>query len=241
MELASSAEVHGQEIRKLGEVAGLALGQPRYRIMIVEDQRENQLLLSRLMTDIGLEVKVVDNGMQCLELFQDWRPDLIWMDRRMPVMDGLEATKRLRRLPDGQTVKIVAVTASAFKEQQQEMLDAGVDDFVRKPYRFNEIYDCMIRQLGVEFIYHEEVPAEAGTPVTLNAALLTALPVALRQELREASKSLDGERIATAISQINEIDATLGYALTCLADNFDYPGILKSLDEAEMMPKSQLL
>jgi CheY-like chemotaxis protein len=65
----------------------------------------------------------------------------------MPVMDGLEATEHLRRLPDGQAVKIVAVTASAFKEQQQEILDAGMDDFVRKPYRFDEIYDCLTRQI----------------------------------------------------------------------------------------------
>ena len=53
----------------------------------------------------------------------------------MPVMDGMEATRRIRALPDGQDVKIVAVTASAFKEQRQEMLDAGMDNFVRKPYR----------------------------------------------------------------------------------------------------------
>ncbi|MDD1621582.1 MAG: response regulator, partial [Methylococcaceae bacterium] len=200
---------------------------------IVEDQRENQLLLSQLMTSIGLEVRVVENGKQCLELFQSWRPDLIWMDRRMPVMDGIEATRRLRGLPGGQSVKIVAVTASAFKEQQREMLDAGMDDFVRKPYRFEEIYDCLARQLGVKYIYQNDETIEHLKPSVLTPVELAQLPAALRDSLRDALRTLDSERIAAAIGRIGEIDATLGLALSRLADYFDYPGILMALDRAD--------
>jgi CheY-like chemotaxis protein len=108
------------------------------------------------MSDIGLETKVAENGARGLDIFKEWHPHLIWMDRRMPVMDGIEATQRIRELPDGREVKIVAVTASAFKEQQQEMFDAGMDDFVRKPYRFEEIYDCLSKQLGVRFVYKSD-------------------------------------------------------------------------------------
>lgn len=227
MASASADELLGAEIRNLGDVVGLVPSQRRYRIMIVEDQRENQLLLSRLMTDLGLEVKVVENGQQCLDLFPDWRPDLIWMDRRMPVMDGIEATKRLRQLPEGQTVKIVAVTASAFKEQQQEILGAGMDDFIRKPYRFDEIYDCLARQLGVEYIYHvcgEVKPAE------LTPAMLSGLPSTLRDQLKDALESLDSELIIPVIRQISEIDAVLGHALSSLAEGFDYQSIFTALD-----------
>ncbi|QPK61727.1 response regulator [Methylomonas sp. LL1] len=237
VEAASSVDILGRETGKPGEVAGLAPGQPRYRIMIVEDQRENQLLLSRLMTDLGLEVKIAGNGEQCLTLFQGWRPDLIWMDRQMPLMDGIEATRRLRRLPEGQTVKIVAVTASAFKEQQQEMLDAGMDDFVSKPYRFDEIYDCLARQLGLKYIYQGDAPAGASLPVM--PADLAALPATLRQELRNASVSLDCKRIAKVIAQIEETDSTLGCALSRLADYFDYQKILKLLDEADEIRPSE--
>jgi CheY-like chemotaxis protein len=227
--LASPADILKPETRKPDEVVGLAPGQPRYKIMIVEDQRENQLLISRLMTELGLEVKIAGNGEQCLEMFQDWRPDLIWMDRQMPVMDGIEATQRLRQLPEGQTVKIVAVTASAFKEQQQEMLDAGMDDFVRKPYRFDEIYDCLARQLGVEYVYHDEAPTDASPPATLDAAMLAALPASLRQELRAALEDLDSERISAVIRLIGETDLKLGHTLSQLADYFDYPAILAAL------------
>ncbi len=71
----------------------------------------------------------------------------------MPVMDGVEATRRIRQLPGGKEVKIVAVTAPAFMEQRQELLNAGMDDFVRKPYRFDEIYDSLARQVGVKYLY----------------------------------------------------------------------------------------
>jgi CheY-like chemotaxis protein len=77
------------------------------------------------------------------------------MDRRMPVMDGVEATRKIRTLPGGDEVKIVAVTASVFREQQQELFDAGIDDVLRKPYRFHEIYDCMARHLGLKYVYRE--------------------------------------------------------------------------------------
>ncbi|WP_083386119.1 PAS domain-containing protein [Methylomonas sp. LWB] len=228
LELASPADIHGPEIRTPGEVVSPIPGTPRYRILIVEDQRENQLLLRRLMTDLGFVVKIVENGRQCLDVFQEWRPDLIWMDRRMPVMDGIEATKRLRQLQDGQTVKIVAVTASAFKEQQQEMQDAGMDDFVRKPYRFNEIYECLTRQLGVQYIYTDSQPTEPDT-LQLTTERLSVLPQELRNELIQALKSLEQEHIDTVIEQVLPYDLVLYKNLSKLAENFDYPSILNAL------------
>ena len=211
------------------EILGLAPNQQEYRVLIVEDQLENQLLLSNLMKNIGIPFKVADNGEQALSLFLDWHPHLIWMDRRMPVMDGIEATKRIRALPGGKDVKIVAVTASAFTEQRDEMLKAGMDDFVPKPYRFNEIYECLTRQLGVQYVYAEAQPTEDTGATPLTAQMLSALPPELRSELRDALKSLDTERISTAIGQVASYDPTLQKTLTHLTDNFDYPAILNVL------------
>jgi CheY-like chemotaxis protein/anti-sigma regulatory factor (Ser/Thr protein kinase) len=233
VELVSSAAVFKPEKREQGEVVGLVPGQPAYRILIAEDQHENRLLLSKLMTDIGLEVKVAENGAQCIELFREWQPHLIWMDRRMPVMDGEEATRRIRQFPDGKQVKIVAVTASAFREQQQEMLAAGMDDFVRKPYRFDEIYDCLARQLNIKYRYHtdmQEVVEEQS--LVLMPKNLAALPKELCNELKTALESLEEEPIAAAISRVTELDAELGKALLRLSKNFNYPVILQALDAA---------
>lgn len=230
--LASPADILGPEIRDTREVVGLAPGQPRYRILIVEDQRENQLLLSQLMIDLGLEVKIAGNGKQCLDIFRDWLPDLIWMDRQMPVMDGLEASKRLRQLPRGQAVKIVAVTASAFREQQQEMLDAGMDDFIRKPYRFDEIHDCLSRQLGLQYIYGDAQSNELIETLPLTTESVSILPRELLRELIKALQSLDQEHIGTVIRQVLPYDLALYKTLSRLVENFDYPTILNALRSA---------
>lgn len=234
VELATEAEAVGQPgILASGEVAGLATkhsGQA-YRVLIAEDHYENRLLLSNLMSDLGLEVIEAENGEQCLERFQEYRPHLIWMDCLMPGIGGVEAAARIRQLPGGKDVKIVAVTASVFKEQQQEILAAGMDDIVRKPYRFNEIYNCLTQQLGLQFVYR---PGSAGTgeetvlPV-LTPVMLDVLPDALRDDFQNALERLDSESIDAVISEIHEIDANLAKTLLRYTANFDYQTILDAL------------
>ncbi len=214
-----------------GNVTGLTPGQPRYRILIAEDQQDNQRLLVRLMTGLGFEAQAVDDGEACVRLFEAWHPDLIWMDWRMPVMDGVEATRRIRRLAGGERVKIIAVTASAFKEQQAQLSAAGMDDYVSKPFRLNEIYDALARQLGIEYSYRAS-PA-TGEPRVLTPQRLRGLARHLRDELHGAVESLDRERIGAVIDRIAALDDETGRALEYLADEFDYPAILSALEAAE--------
>ena len=103
VEPVSASEVAGQQSEG-GEVLGLAPGQPDWRILIVEDQPENSLLLGRLLEDAGFRVQIAENGVRGIERFRDWRPHFIWMDQRMPVMGGQAATRRIRALPGGQEV-----------------------------------------------------------------------------------------------------------------------------------------
>jgi signal transduction histidine kinase len=211
-----------------GEVAGLVPDQPKYRILIVEDQRDNQLLLGRMMELVGFQFKLAENGEQGVRLFQDWHPHFVWMDRRMPVMDGMEATRRIRELPGGKKVKIVAVTASAFAEERSAMLKIGMDDYVRKPYRASEIYDCMAKHLGVKYLYEGE-PESHTQSETLTPEMLDDLPEALRSDLIAALESLDRDLIDTAIRQVGTHDPALQMNLSRLAKNFDYPAILEAL------------
>jgi CheY-like chemotaxis protein len=85
---------------------------------------ENRLLLQRLLEGAGLQVRIAENGKSGMEMFREWRPHLIWMDVRMPVMDGLEATRQIRMLEGGKSVRIVALTASAFKEERDNIMTA---------------------------------------------------------------------------------------------------------------------
>jgi signal transduction histidine kinase/DNA-binding NarL/FixJ family response regulator len=211
-----------------GDVVGLEPGQPAYRILIVEDQLENQLLLQRLLNDAGFTVKVAQNGAEGVEMFQSYHPHFIWMDRRMPVMDGLEATQRIRALDGGKEVKIVAVTASAFIEQREEMLAAGLDDFVRKPYRPAEIFDCMTRHLGVRFMHRQQAPVEAD--VALSTSALANLPDAMRRELADGLILGDTEQLAKLILRIKQQDDALAQVLTKHVATFNYLPILNALE-----------
>jgi CheY-like chemotaxis protein len=184
------------------------------------------------MTDIGLEVRVADDGEECVELFKKWKPDLIWMDRRMPVMDGVEAARSIRHTRGGKKVKIVAVTASAFREQEEELLSAGMDDYVSKPYRFNEIYDCLTRQLGLEFLYSEEQRVKVGSAATLTPEMFSGIGEELLTALRDALEILDSERIEEIVDRIGETNSALAQTLKSLTDNYDYPAILQVLDES---------
>ena len=226
---AKKEEIAGKLDTAHGAVLGLAPNQPAYRVLIVEDQTENQLLLSQLMEAVGIESKIAKDGLEGVELFKAWKPHLIWMDRRMPHMDGIEASKAIRQLPDSQEVKIVAVTASAFMEQRDEMLQSGMDDFVRKPYRASEIYDCMARLLGVKFLYESaDTPEEAVQVLTQD--MMDVLSDTLRNDFKAALEILDSKRIAQVLEEIAQTDPRLCNSLQPLVDNFDYPTILKLLD-----------
>ena len=212
-----------------GRVIGLQPDQPPCRILIVEDQRDNQVLLSRLLDAVGLPWKLAENGQVAVALFQSWQPHFIWMDHRMPVMDGEEATRRIRQLPGGAQVKIVAVTASVLREQRAELIAAGMDDLVRKPYRASEIYACMARHLGLRYVYEDHAPSAPLQPHTLSPEELATLPADLRDALAIALQSLDSTRIDRVVAQVRAHNAPLADTLARLAEGFDYPTILKAL------------
>lgn len=206
------------------EILGIA-GRSDYRILIVEDQRDNQLLLQTLMENIGLSVRIASNGEEGVRLFESYRPHFIWMDRRMPVMDGIEATKKIRSRPGGADVRIVAVTASAFAEQRDEMLAFGLDDFVRKPYRPAEIYDCLAEHLKIEYLY-ESVPSAHRM---LTAESFSSIPQEILAELRSSLESLHVDRIERAVAAVGQYDRNLQTHLEDLTAMFEYEAILTAL------------
>ena len=205
-------------------------GQPGYRILIVEDKRENWLLLQRLLEDAGFQVRVAEDGAQGVEMFRTWQPHLIWMDVRLPVMGGLEATGRIRALEGGRRVKIVALTASAFAQQREEFLAAGLDDFLRKPYRREEIFDCMARHLGLQYVYKEGPRVGPAEPVAaLRPEALAMLPETLRKELADALVRLDAGPIGEVIDRVSKLDSQLGEVLSRYTKRFAYTEILNAL------------
>jgi len=224
-------------------ILGLAEGQPRHRLLIVEDQPENRLLLRRLLDRFGFELREAVNGQEAVALFEQWHPDLIWMDIRMPVMDGLEAVRRIRATPAGDQTKIVALTAHALEDEKDPILAAGCDDLVRKPFRELEIFGALARHLHLKFIY-EKAPRQESTPespgLILNPEQLDALPAELVQALRQAVIELDTARTRALIEQVTERDVSLGRALDKLATRLDYKRLLKLLEKEHAQTRQTL-
>jgi signal transduction histidine kinase/CheY-like chemotaxis protein len=175
----------GREVR----LPRLVPGQPAYRMLIVEDEPESWQLLSRLLETVGFQVRVAGDGAEGVEAFTSWQPAFIWMDWRMPVMDGLEATRRIRALEGGRDVKIVVISGSALKEEREEVLAAGVDDFIAKPIEFDRIYDCLTHQLGVQFAPPE--PLLTASPASPSRRSASRSSASRRSAKRAAPTSLN--------------------------------------------------
>jgi CheY-like chemotaxis protein len=152
------------------------------------------------------------------------------MDLRMPVMDGVEATRRIRVCEGGQEVKIAAVTASGFASERSEILAEGMDDYVRKPYRPAEIFECMARHLGVRYHVSEGAATSGSEPLgEWMAEDLSALPGELRKELRDALITLNPVWISTAIERISQENRALGLILARYADRTAYSKIFDAI------------
>lgn len=217
--------------RQRGQIVGLASGQPRYRLLVAEDQPDNRLLLHKLLEPLGFELHDALNGQQALAQFEQWRPDLIWMDIRMPVMDGLEATRRIRASSGGAEVKIVALTAHALEEERLEILKAGCDDFVRKPYRESEIFDALSKYLQVRFRYAEPVTqAPSRSSAEMNIAALRKLPPDLLSKLHKAVELLDQDSCIHIAGLISDIDYALAADLRQRVETIQYRELLDILD-----------
>jgi PAS domain S-box-containing protein len=228
---------------KHGRILGLAEGQPRYRLLIVEDQPENRLLLRRLLGPFGFELHEAANGQEAVALFEQWRPDLIWMDIRMPVMDGLEAVRRIKAAKAGADTKIIALTAHALEEERRPIMAAGFDDFVRKPFREQEIFDALARHLRLKFIYEKASSPEEtqeAADLTLRPEQLGMLPAELLRELREVVIELDTARTQALIQQVAERNPLLGRALKTLATQLNYEGLLKLLETVHSKTQQKL-
>jgi signal transduction histidine kinase/ligand-binding sensor domain-containing protein/DNA-binding NarL/FixJ family response regulator len=215
-------------------VRGLKPDQPACRILVVEDNLENRLLLSNLLISVGFEIREAENGEEAIELFHQWQPHFIWMDIRMPVMDGYEATAKIRTLPGGGAVKIVAITASVFNEQRQDILAAGCDDVVNKPYKDYEIFQTMARLLDIEYLY-EDTGEEATQKeeINLSSEMLAELPPELLQELRETTLALNREAALEVIAHIADQAPEVAAGLKELVDNYQMVELHDLLEDVD--------
>ena len=204
-----------------GHVIGLEGEQQEVRVLVVDDKADNRELVRQLLVAAGIDVRTANDGQQAVDAFKDWQPRLIWMDMRMPVMDGYESTRQIRALPGGDVVKIIALTASAFEEDRAAILAAGCDDMVRKPLEEDRLFAVMGELLGLRYRYAEAVtPAQTATELDLSV-----LPAEMQQKLKAAAEALDVDEIKTLVAQIGTAHPPLAAALETLVQAYRFDRI----------------
>jgi signal transduction histidine kinase/DNA-binding response OmpR family regulator/ligand-binding sensor domain-containing protein/HPt (histidine-containing phosphotransfer) domain-containing protein len=191
--------------RQPGRVLRLAPGQPAWRILVVDDVKHNRDLLRGLIESVGYDVREAATGEEAVALWRRFEPHLIWMDKRMPGVDGLEATRRIREesaRAGGPPVKIIAHSASALSHERSEILASGCDDFVAKPFQEATIFAKMAEHLGARYEYEVDRPSEpaADTPAAPRGASLRVLLVDDSQVNREVARSLL-ERLGLGVTE----------------------------------------
>jgi signal transduction histidine kinase/DNA-binding NarL/FixJ family response regulator len=213
------------------QVIGLEAGQPEYRILVVEDKPDNRLLLRDLLQQVGFQVLEAVNGEEAITRFKEEHPDLICMDMRMPVMDGYEATRLIKAMPEGRETPIIALTASAFEEDREAVMACGCDGFVRKPLKEHRLFDAITRLLGVRFRYQDQA-IESRMEAPLDQRALAQLPKALLERLLEAAEQLDSEEIEKVVAEIEIQSAPLAGAIRDLAMQFRFDVVINAVQSA---------
>ncbi len=215
---------------KARHVLRLQPGQAACRVLIVDDVENNRELLEQILAPVGFEIRLATNGAEAIHEFEQWRPHLILMDFRMPVMDGHEAIRRIRALPGGDKPKIIAVTASAMDENRQELIGGGADDFISKPFREAELFQKIHAHAGVEYVYAEDPIAPLQEePVELTAESLAGWPPELIKSMREAVLTADLDQLLAKIQEVEARDPRIAQGLRRLAEGFHYQKLLDLL------------
>jgi signal transduction histidine kinase/DNA-binding NarL/FixJ family response regulator len=211
------------------EVIGIAPGQPAYCILVAEDKWESRTLLVKLLEPVGFKMLTAENGQEAVELYESSFPDLIFMDMRMPIMDGYEATHRIKATDRGQRTPIIALTASAFEHERAQILASGCDDFIRKPFNAPEVFEKIAQHLSVQFIYKDQtaelVPVEPEQPLT--AADLASLPADWLAQLNRAAMAANAEEASALIARIREEYSPLADELARLVSGFRFDIIME--------------
>jgi PAS domain S-box-containing protein len=209
--------------------------QPTYRILIAEDKWTNRKLLREMIEAIGFQVREAKNGQEALNIWSNWQPHLIWMDLQMPELNGRQATQQIRQIEADlsvQPTKIIAISAGIFWDTREELIQAGCDDFVIKPFREQEIFEKMAQHLGVKYCYEAAEISQKQASIPLSDSITPELfksimPTAWLEKLRRAALTGDDRCILELIEQITPEYESIASKLAYWSNSYRFDQIIQ--------------
>lgn len=210
----------------LRRIIGLESNQTEYRILVVDDSKTNRKIMVTLLEPVGFKVKEAVNGKEAIDVWLSWQPHMIWMDLRMPVMNGYEATEQIKSYSQAAHTPIVALTASSLEEERLLFQAAGCDDFVGKPFSENIIFDKIAQHLDLRYVYEESIDPIVTSNFKLSADSLNVMPHNWLEQVEAAAMVLDQELLTQLLQQIPVEHVDLKNALQKQVNNFDFDQII---------------
>jgi signal transduction histidine kinase len=223
------------------EVVRLKEGQ-KVKALVADDIEENRSVLSKFLVEVGMEVIQVENGKEAVESFRKNRPDIVYMDVRMPVMDGVEAIRQLRKEFPENELKIVVVSASVLKHEREQYEKLGCSEILQKPFRMEKIYSSAQNLLGIEYEYEQKEIDQENIPVAIEIDYSNVcFPQDIITKLDEAVQVCN---ITEMDKLLNDLEPKNNDERNVIKDFFDYKsnynteGLSKILDELKSNAKS---
>jgi len=226
----AKTEVEGISADRWVQVKSLKEGF-RVKALIADDIPENREVLSALLSDIGVQVTLTENGREALEQVRAQRFDIAFLDIRMPILGGLEAARLIRQEQGEKAPHIVAISASALDHERRQYLDEGFDGFIPKPFRAEQVYACLADLLHVEYEYAEPVAPVEGPALDLKAV---SLPEPLLKRLRQAAEFSNVTALEKTLDEVKKIgteEGRLAAHLRALSQDFRTEEILSILEQ----------
>lgn len=188
----------GRQTRRVTGIAGNA--KPPL-ILIVDDVASNRKVLRILLEPAGFSVIEATDGQDALSVIAQSMPDAVFMDRYMPFLDGIEASRIIKMSDKCRNLPIFMLSASSLEENRGEAISAGVSVFLRKPFVEEEIFECLKKTLGIDYKYEEisgvVTPVEADAVIT---AQIKSLPAEIKDEITAAANNCDVSKLRQIMS-----------------------------------------
>ena len=212
----------------------------KVKALVVDDIKENRDVLSKLLLSIGVETLEAENGKVGVEKAKMYHPDIIFMDMRMPVMHGEEAVKLILEEFDNDRIKIVAITASAFDRRRDHYLEMGCHEYISKPFRVEQVFNCLNELLDVEFIYDEiSISQDEHSPLSELDFAKLSMPEDIHKNMNDSAKLYNISNFEKYLKQLEKSDGVskqLTEHLRHLLNEYDMEAITKVL---KSVPKTK--
>ena len=242
LEIPLPREVGTAAVAEYQRVVGLADGQAPVHVLVVDDVPENRTLLKKLLSPVGLTVTEATNGREAVRIWMEHRPPVVLMDVRMPFLDGIAATREIRRLerkgagPAASrpaAAVIVALTASAFDHDRSAILAAGCDDYIPKPFSDRAVFDRLSSCAGIRFRYQtaagDAPPRPEAIESVISVARLARLPHEHVGRLCDAVTIGDVAGALEVVDDIAREDEAVAKELRALVRTYQFDALLELL------------